>query len=333
MWYDEVSKDSDVVISTRVRYARNIKDHKFPHMLNNKQKEEIIQLVENAIDKNKYQVFRLNNMDKITKGSLAERHLISKEMIDSTSGGIIANEDYRLVAMVNEEDHLRIQAFESGFNVDKCYERLKNFTDHLEEKIEFAESEKYGYITSCPTCIGSGLRISVMLHLPGLAKLHLLNKLLEQAVSIGLSVRGIYGENTNGYGFIYQVSNRKTLGISDEEIVNNIKMIIHTIIEQERNAREILLKNSSIELEIEVYRAYGILKNARMLEEEEMIKLLSQVRLGIAMKLIPEVSLEKIHLLMNNAQSYSLSTIIKEELDEKMDEIERAKYVREELNK
>ena len=232
MWYEEISKDSDVVISSRARYARNIAHEKFPNIMKDSEKEKIIKLVEDAIDKSKYKFLRLKDIDSLTKGSLAERHLISKEIMDSDNSAIITNSDCRLVAMVNEEDHLRIQAFETGFNIESCYENLKLFTQDISKKLEFAKNDKYGYITACPTCIGTGLRISVMLHFPGIAKIGLLNKLLDQAVSIGLSVRGLYGENTNGYGYIYQISNRKTIGLNDEEIVNNIKKCKKNIIKK-----------------------------------------------------------------------------------------------------
>lgn len=333
MWYEEISKDSDVVISTRVRYARNIANEKFPNMMNKKDKERIIQKIEQGINKDKYNVLRLSNIDTRTKGSLAERHLISKEIIDNENSALVINDDCRLVAMVNEEDHLRIQSFETGFNIDSCYKNLVNFTNDISKNIDFAQNEKYGYITACPTCIGTGLRVSVMLHLPGLAKLKLLNKLLEQAVSIGLSVRGLYGENTNSYGHIYQISNRKTLGVSDEDIINNIKAIINTIVEQEKSAREILLKNNRLEIENDVYRAYGILKNARIIDEEECIKLMSKVRFGISMNMIKDISLEKIQTLMNSTQSYTLSNLLKEDFNREEENENRAKFIREELNK
>lgn len=333
MWYEEVSNDSDVVISTRIRYARNIANEKFPNIMSNKEKEKIIEKIAQGIDKNKYNVLKLKDMDTCTKGSLVERHLISKEIVDDMHSALITNDDCRLISMINEEDHLRIQSFETGFNVDSSYNNLVKFTEDISKNIEFAKNSNYGYITACPTCIGTGLRVSVMLHLPGLAKLGLLSKLLEQAVSIGLSVRGLYGENTNSYGYIYQISNRKTLGVSDEDIIHNIKAIVNTIIEQERNAREILLKNNRLEIENDVYRAYGILKNARIIDEEECIGLMSKVRFGISMDMINDISLEKIQTLMNSIQVYTLSALLKEEFSREEENENRAKFIREELSK
>lgn len=333
MWYDEISRDSDIVISTRARYARNIAGEKFPNMMSKKEKEKVIGKIEKVIDLDKYSLLKLKDIDVNTKGSLAEKHLISKEIIDDMGSALITNKDCRLIAMINEEDHLRIQSFETGFNVDSCYNNLVSFTNDITQKIKIAESDKYGFITACPTCIGTGLKISVMLHLPGLAKLGLLNKLLEQAVSIGLSVRGLYGENTNSYGYIYQMSNRKTIGLSDEDILNNMKAIINTIIEQEKYAREMLLKNNKVEIEDDVYRAYGILKNARIIDEEECIKLISMVRFGVAINLIKDISLEKIQTLMNSTQSYTLCTLLKEEIDRDEENEKRATFIRKELEK
>ena len=226
--------------------------------------------------------------------------------------------------MVNEEDHLRMQVFEAGFNVDKCYKKLQEFENSIESKIEFSKNDKYGYITACPTNVGSGMRVSVLLHLPALAKVGLLNKLLDQAASIGVSVRGLYGENTSGVGHLYQISNQKTLGMSDKDIISGIKAIITSIIEQERKAREIL-KKDNIKFEDDVYRAYGILKNARIISEEEAVKLLLTLRLGITMDIIQDVKLEAVTSLLVDIRSYTLKTILKE------DNIKRAEYIRKEI--
>ena len=225
---------------------------------------------------------------------------------------------------------LRIQSFESGFNIDSAYNRLKEFTDELSEKIKFAKNDKYGYITSCPTNVGSAMRVSVMLHLPGLAGIGLLNKLIDQAISIGISVRGYYGENTNSSGYIYQISNQKTLGLSDEEIITNVKLVVTSIIEQERKARE-MLKNTSIYLEDSIYRAYGILKYSRNISEEEAVKLLSQARLGCDNGILTETTLEKIQELMVNIRVNSLKLILKEDFSKDKEDIKRAEYIRREL--
>lgn len=330
MWFNNISKDSDVVISSRVRFARSIDGYKFPHMLNSVGLNNIINLVEKAIDKDEYKLFRMKDIDIVTQNALKEQHLISKEFVGNNYGAIVANEDNTIVAMINEEDHLRIQSFESGFNIDKCYEKICEFTDDINEKIKFAKSSKYGYLISCPTNIGSAMRVSVMVHLPALSKMKLLNKLFDQAMEIGISVRGLYGENSDSTGNIFQISNQKTLGVSNEDIIYNVKLVVTSIIEQERKAREALLK-SGISLEDTIYRSYGILKNARTIDNDEALKLLSNVRLGVSTNVIPNIKLDRIQTLMINVEPNTLKTILKEEFDEKDENIKRAEYIRKEL--
>lgn len=329
MWYKDSGKDYDVVISTRVRFARNIADLKFPNIMTNKEKSDVIEKLSSCINTSEYKLLKMNDIDEVTQESLKEKHLISKEFVGNPLGAIITNEDSSIVTMVNEEDHLRIQSFGAGFCVDECYKKLKEFTDGLNEKIEFAQNDNYGYLTSCPTNVGSGMRVSVMLHLPALAKLGLLNKLFSQATEIGMSVRGMYGENSVGSGNLFQISNQRTLGMTDENIISNIKAVITTIIEQERKARSVI-KESSYLTEDEVYRAYGVLKYSRSISVEEALKLLSKVRLGVSMGIITEVTLEKVSSLMVDVQNNSLQLILKESIEDNED-VKRAEYIRKEL--
>ena len=331
MWFREISKDSDVVISTRLRFARTIEGYKFPNIMKKDEKQALLNKINSSIDKKKYDFLKIADIDDTTLGSLVEEHLISKELLNLTDSAIIMNKDSSIVAMVNEEDHLRIQAFGSGFDIDKCYNNLCEFTDSLENNIKFAINDKYGYITACPSNVGAAMRVSVMLHLPALAKLGLLSKIIDEATSMGLSVRGIYGENTSGYGHIYQISNRQTLGLSDRDIINKTKAIVTAIISQERKARNVL-KENSIHLSDEIYRALGVLKNARIMSDDEAFKLLSKVRLGVSMEIVDGVSLEKIQSLMINTKENTLKTVLKENLSREEEEIKRAEYIREELS-
>lgn len=329
MWYKDSGKDYDVVISTRVRFARNIANVKFPNIMTNKEKNNVIDKLNSCINTSKYKLLKMSDIDEVTQESLKEKHLISKEFVGNSFGAIITNEDNSIVTMINEEDHFRIQSFGAGFCAKECYKKLKDFTDEISEKIEFAENENYGYLTSCPTNVGSGMRVSVMLHLPGLARLGLLNKLFSQATDIGMSVRGMYGENSTGSGNLFQISNGRTLGISDENIISNIEAVITTIIEQERKARSVIKKSSYL-TEDEVYRAYGILKYSRSIGVEEALNLLSKVRLGVSMDIINELTLENVSSLMVDIQDNSLQLILKESiLDE--EDIKRAEYIRKEI--
>lgn len=331
MWFREISKDSDVVISTRLRFARTIDGYKFPNIMKKDEKQALLNKINSSIDKKKYDFLKIDDIDEITLGSLVEEHLISKELLNLTDSAIIMNKDSSIVAMVNEEDHLRIQAFGSGFDIDKCYNNLCDFTDSLENNIKFAINDKYGYITACPSNVGAAMRVSVMLHLPALAKLGLLSKIIDEATSMGLSVRGLYGENTSGYGHIYQISNRQTLGLSDRDIINKTKAIVTAIISQERKARNVL-KENSIHLSDEIYRALGVLKNARIMSDDEAFKLLSKLRLGVSMEIVDGVSLEKIQSLMINTKENTLKTVLKEDLSREEEDIKRAEYIRGELS-
>lgn len=331
MWFREISKDSDVVISTRLRFARTVDGYKFPNVMKKEEKQDLLNKINSSIDKKKYDFLKIADIDETTLGSLVEEHLISKELLNLTDSAIIMNKDSSIVAMVNEEDHLRIQAFESGFDIDKCYNNLCEFTDSLENNIKFAINDKYGYITACPSNVGSAMRVSVMLHLPALAKLGLLSKIIDEATSMGLSVRGLYGENTSGYGHIYQISNRQTLGLSDRDIINKTKAIVTAIIYQERKARNVL-KENSIHLSDEIYRALGVLKNARIMSDDEAFKLLSKLRLGVSMEIVDGVSLEKIQSLMINTKENTLKTVLKEDLSREEEDIKRAEYIRGELS-
>lgn len=332
MWWKQISQDSDVVVSTRVRFARNLSDFKFPNFMDKTSANKIIDTIEKALDKKKYKLFKMEDIDETTRYSLIEQHLISKEFVNNVeTGAMITNSDNTIVAMVNEEDHLRIQSFESGFNIDNCYNRLTEFTNNLGSKLNYAVNEDYGYLTACPTNVGSGMRVSVMLHLPALAKLGYLSKLLEEATNIGVSVRGLYGENTTGYGNMFQISNQNTMGEKDSEIILKLRAIIYSIIDQERKARDILLEKS-IQLEDDIYRTYGILKNARLMSSEEAIKLLSNLRLGVAMNILKNISLDKVQSLIIESSTNTLKTILKQNLEEYDENIKRAEYIRKEIN-
>lgn len=326
MWYKKISKDSDVVVSSRVRFARNISGYKFPGILSCYELNKIIELIEKNIDKSKYKIFKMSDIDEITQISLKEKNLISKELLKNTYGAIVVNDDNSLICMVNEEDHLRIQVFEAGFNIEKCYKKILDFSKELEQKIDFSKSYEYGYLTTCPTNVGSGMRVSVMLHLPALKKVGMISEVLEQVSSIGFSVRGIYGENSNSIGNMYQISNRKTLGMTDKEIIENLKTVIVSVIESERKARNLLKKD--ISFIDEVYRAYGILKNARVVSSIEAMKLLSVIRLGVAADILKEVNLDTVQSLMIEIHSNTLKLITKQNYDEDGEDIIRANYIR-----
>lgn len=330
MRYDDKIKDFDVAISTRVRIARNLKNEKFPHMLSDEEANNILEKIKKTVDKNMYDFFYTKDIDSNNLLSLVEKHILSKEFLNFKNTAILQNKDSSIVCMINEEDHFRMQSFCDGFDIKSCFEKIKDFENNISKKLEFAKSKKYGYLTTCPTNVGTGVRVSVLLHMPGLAALGMLDSILNQVRDIGLSVRGLYGENTAGYGYMYQISNQKTLGVTDENIVSRVNSVVTSIIEQERKAREVI-KNKGIDIEDKIYRAYGILKNARKISEEESFKLLSWLRLGVSLEMIKDIKLNKVQEIFNNMQENSLKLILKENMDKKEEQEKRAVYIREEL--
>ena len=316
---------NDVVLTTRIRLARNVKGYKFPYNMTDKERKTLLNEVKEKL-KDKCTILELDNIDDVTKKSLVEKHEISKELLQNSSTAIITDESKHLVTMVNEEDHFRIQSFTSGFNVDEAYENILEVDRLIGNNIEYATSEEYGYITACPTCIGTGMRVSVMLHLPGLEKIGLINKIFNEISNLGISIRGIYGENTKGEGSIYQISNQKTLGVTEEQIIEQVKQVTHYIVKQERKARELL--KSREDVKDEIMRSVGIIKYATQLFMKEAMQLLSNIRLGINIGYIEDITLEKIDDLINNIGINTLRKNLKENFAKEEENSKRAEYVK-----
>lgn len=298
-WYFETTNE-DTVISTRIRIARNISGLPFINKMNNENAEKVIKMLENAIQNANYElkVMRLKDMDDITKLSLVEKHIISPEFALNKNdiGAIAINQEENICIMINEEDHLRIQVFASGLNLESSLSLAIEIEEALSKNINYAYDDKYGFLTSCPSNVGTGLKASVMTHLPALTKTRNIQKVLNVVNGFGMNIRGIYGEGTDSKGNIYQISNKQTLGITEEETIGNLKSITDKVIEQEKLARKILAKEQ-IELEDEVYRAYGLLTNCKKISSDECIILLSEIRLGINLGIIKEITESKLNKL------------------------------------
>lgn len=329
-WYLQSENDSDVVISTRVRYARNFRNFKF----NINRKEEAEEIEKEIKDKLHILGYgltfcRISDMDDITKMSLLEKNIISPECVldKGKIQSILINEDENICIMINEEDHLRIQVFGSSFQLENTFNLAKEIDQKIEEIFDIAKSKKYGYLTSCPTNVGTGIRASVMLHLPGLTKTGNIKKILDVVSNFGLDIRGIYGENSKSSGDMYQVSNKQTLGITEDNIINNLKIITEKIIEQEREARRILSQNS-IEFEDMVYRSYGIIKECRKISSEETRELLSNVKLGTDMGIIKEMNDLKVKKLFLYTKPANLQKYIGKKLNEYERDIQRAESIK-----
>ena len=300
-WYLENGKDSDIIVSSRIRLARNIKEFPFKIKMTKEDKNKLLEKVKFITPSIGYglKFLYLKDMDDITKMSLVEKHILSPEMAlkKEQDGAILINDEENICIMLNEEDHIRLQVFASGLDLQNTLNLAVEIDEKLDELLGFSASEKYGFLTACPTNVGTGLRASVMVHLPALKITGNLNKLLHIVNSFGMTIRGAYGEESKAKSDIYQISNNQTLGITEKEIVTNLENITKKVMEQERLARKYLAKNSD-DLEDKVYRSYGILTNARKLTSEECDNLLSDIKLGTDLGIIEELDDSKVKELM-----------------------------------
>lgn len=293
MWYTKTGRDSDVVLSSRVRLARNIKGIPFGRRMSTAQQEEVISRCSGALKELK--LIDLNKMSETEKRALLEQHLISADMISNDrKKALLLSGDSSLGVMLGEEDHIRIQSMAPGFDLDLCLANANKIDDELEKHVEYGYSEKFGYLTCCPTNVGTGMRASVMMQLPALAVSGKMEGIISALSKLGVTVRGIYGEGSKALGNIFQISNQVTLGVSEEEILQKMKQIVSEVAEKERETAKKLYENNKYRLEDKVMRSLGILKNAVILTSDETMSLLSDVRLGVNVGIIKNISLEDI---------------------------------------
>lgn len=332
-WLEGPAPDDDVVLSSRVRLARNLARYSFPHQAGEKELEAVIGEVESALKKSGFTLERLDGMGESDRLLLVEQYLISPDLLKNPSHrGVMVNREQNLAIMLNEEDHLRIQSILSGSRLKEAWAAGNRVDDLLEAELEYAFTEKIGYLTTCPTNVGTGLRVSVMLHLSALQMVNQVKKVLSVLPHVGLSVRGIYGEGTESAGNLYQISNQVTLGLSEEEIISKILSVTKQVIDQERSAREALLANDSrLQLEDRVHRAYGLMREARLLTSEEALKLWNNVLLGVELKLISGVTVERVKELFFLIRPGILQHLIGKDLTPEERDYYRAAVVREHL--
>ncbi len=334
-WYVDVGPDSDTVISSRVRLARNFSQYPFPQRSRPEHQMNIIHDTYEALFsgnpklKESFQLITLKNVQPIERQVLVEKHLISKELMDSSlEAAALISLDEQISIMFNEEDHLRIQCLASGLQLDKAFD-ICNYLDNLiAEKVDYAFSDTIGYLTSCPTNVGTGIRASLMLHLPALTMTGYIRSILESCGKLGLAVRGLYGENTEAYGNMYQLSNQVTLGKSENDIVMSIKTIGYQIMEQERLLRSELLSRNGNKLEDRIMRSYGILKFARNLTSDEALQKLSDLKLGINLGLIHDLTEVEANEMILDIQPGSLQQYAGRVLKPEERDSVRAQYIR-----
>lgn len=332
-WLQGPASDDDVVVSSRVRLARNLARYSFPHQAGEKELEAVIGEVESALKKTGFSLERLDGMGQSDRLLLVEQYLVSRDLLKNPSHrGVMVNRERNLAIMLNEEDHLRIQSILPGSQLKEAWVAGNRVDDLLEAELEYAFSEKIGYLTTCPTNVGTGLRASVMLHLPALQMVNQVKKVLSVLPHVGLSVRGVYGEGTESVGNLYQISNQVTLGLSEEEIIGKILSVTKQVIDQERSAREALLANDSrLQLEDRVHRAYGLMREARLLSSEEALTLWNNVLLGVELNLISGLTVEQVKELFFLVRPAILQHLIGKDLTPEERDYYRAAVVREHL--
>lgn len=337
-WMQGEGPDSEIVLSSRIRLARNLKAFAFPLISSEEQAQKALDFIHNKLEGQDYysvgpfEWVNMSQLKPVEKRVLVEKHLISPNLAeDSEYGAVLINENESVSIMVNEEDHLRIQCLFPGFQLNEALTLANGIDDWIENKFDYAFDEKRGYLTSCPTNVGTGLRASVMVHLPALMLTQRMNRIAPAINQFGLVVRGIYGEGSEALGNVFQISNQMTLGKSEEDIVEDLRSVVMQLIQQEKSARKDLLKVSKLQLEDRVFRSFGILGNSRIMPSKEAAKCLSDVRLGIDLGLIKGVSRSILNELMILTQPGFLQHYFKEALTPDERDVKRATLIRERL--
>ncbi len=336
-WLRGTGPESDIVISSRIRLARNLAAFPFTNRASALQKAEIEKLVRDRITilglVPPLSYITLAYMTSLDRQFLVERQLISRELANSEGPrGIALVPQETASLMVNEEDHIRVQVMRSGFDLDEAWQDIDRFDDALEDKVTYAFSEEFGYLTACPTNVGTGMRASVMLHLPALGLTKQIEKVFRALQKINLAVRGLYGEGSRASGDFYQISNQVTLGKSESTILAEIREVIPQIITYERQARTTLTRESRQALHDKVSRAYGTLKSATMMTSEETMELLSSVRLGINLQLLEDnITIPTVNELFIHTQPAHLQKLMGASLDGEERNSARARYLRSRL--
>jgi len=369
-WLEGTGSESDVVVSSRIRLARNLAQYPFLSRANTNTKTEIERLLRekifNALTSapqtveaeatrseesteetagepqaasvpprpfySDLQYVDVNGLSRLDRQLLMERQLISRELSEGNGPrGVVIGDRQQMSIMVNEEDHLRMQVLRSGFNLSECWTVMDRLDDAIESEVSYAFHEQFGYLTACPTNVGTGIRVSVMLHLPALVQTREIQKVFQAMQKMGLAVRGLYGEGSQAMGDFYQISNQITLGRSEPEIVEMITDVVPNIVDYERRVRRALLTENHQGLHDQVARAYGILRNAQTISSEETLHLLSSLRMGVNLGLIDTPDVTLANQLLIHTQPAHLQKTLGRELSSAERNTARAGYLRDQL--
>jgi protein arginine kinase len=332
-WLDANGIHSESVVSSRARLARNISGIPFAHRANRTELERSLAAARRAVEGSESlrgaTFMVMSDLGDLDRQFLVERHLISQEHADgSPTRAVVVAQTEALSVMINEEDHLRLQAIRSGFQVMDAWSMLERLDEELEKHLEYAFSCEWGYLSACPTNTGTGLRASMLVHLPALVLTSQINKILHGISQMGLAVRGFYGEGSDVMGNLFQVSNRTALGISEIDIIQSLEKVVRQVLDYEAQARQILLRDAPSQIEDKVWRAYGILKHCRKVTSQEVMSLSSAVRLGKALGVIESISVAGLNNLLLVSQPAHLQKRLGKEMDPAERDIARADWVR-----
>jgi protein arginine kinase len=332
-WLSAENEESEIVLSSRVRLARNLEKRPFTHGSKPDDlkaiREEVVSAIEKTPSMRKTLVIDMDNISEPERMILAERHLITRDMVKNYKNrGLASLASEKLSVMINEEDHLRLQSVESGLSLKQAFSRMSKLDSDLDEHLQFAFSDTLGFLTACPTNVGTGLRVSAMVHLPGLVHNKDISQIIDGLRNVRLTVRGLYGEGSEIMGNFVQISNSITLGLSEEDTVKNLESHIRKVLEFEKKAREVILTKARSLLEDKIWRAYGICKSARIVTSKEAMGLISAVRMGVGLGVITDVKLSVLNELLIMIQPMHLQRLYKRSMEPEERDKVRADYIR-----
>ena len=337
-WLDTDGPNADIVLSTRIRLARNLREYRFGLRGDNSDRKEILERAREAAGETSSlgdgSALVMSRLSAPSRRLLLERHVVSKELVGEEGAGVPPHSALLLAAketlglMVNEEDHLRLQCLLGGFRLRDAWRKVDRLDEELSSRLAYAYHPEFGFLTSCPTNVGTGLRASVLVHLPGLVLTQEIGRVLQGITQVGLTFRGLYGEGSEVVGNFFQISNQTTLGRAEEDLIDHLQKMVEQVIHYERQARSILVRDAPTVIEDKVWRAYGLLRYAHSIPFEEVMNLLSGVRLGAGLKLIPGASVYTLNQIMIFSQSAHLEQMAGRALEKGEEDIFRATYIR-----
>ncbi|MCF3943845.1 protein arginine kinase [Oceanobacillus alkalisoli] len=336
-WMRKEGTDSDIVLSSRIRLARNFANVMYPILGKEDELKKVHDFMKDTYNKTSFQDYTdfhfisTKNLSEIENQILIEKHLVSPSLTRYPQSAALISKNEQVSIMINEEDHLRIQLYFPGYQLADGLKQASQLDDWIEGKVDYAFDEKFGYLTSCPTNVGTGMRASVMMHLPALVITKQMSRMIPAINQFGLVVRGIYGEGSESLGNIFQISNQITLGKSEKDIVFDLASVVKQLIEQERLARSYITEQLGISLEDRIFRSYGTMKNARIIESKEAAKCISNVRLGIDLGIIENISKNILNELMTLTQPGFLQYYANRRLTPRERDVFRASLIRERL--